>query len=236
MVEKHTIGIFGPYAVGKTSVSVQFVENKYTETHDPTIEDYFEITKNIRGITSNITILDTAGQESYQSLLSDAMSEAEGFILVYSVVDRESFEKVQKLREKVTMVQSATVPVILVGNKADLEDERQVSTSEAEQLAHGVGCPFIEASAKTGLNIEKIFELIVCQVRKSKGLKISLDGNNDDLPNIISQTTTNDNSLHVSNEPSTPTSPNQKKTRKNSNSKDTNLNSPNNKRKDCDIQ
>ncbi|KAG2382040.1 hypothetical protein C9374_005832 [Naegleria lovaniensis] len=243
MSQKLTIGIFGPFAVGKTSISVQFVENKFSEVHDPTIEDYFETTRNVKGIVSNITILDTAGQETYQSLLSDAMSEAEGFILVYSITDRSSFEKVQKLREKVQMVQSSTVPVILVGNKCDLEHERVVSKSEGEEIAKSVGCPFIETSAKTGLNIEQVFELIVLMVRKSKGLALGNGITPNEVPSMgvpsssaqSLLTATGGSDSNLSSSVTTTTTPSSPKVNKRKNSKETPSASSPAKKKECHV-
>ncbi|KAL9641817.1 hypothetical protein ABK040_011802 [Willaertia magna] len=175
MSEKHTIGIFGPFAVGKTSVTVQYIEKKFSEVHDPTIEDYFETSRDIFGIVCNITILDTAGQETYSSLVSDAMNDAEGFILVYSITDKESFEKVKKLREKITMVQDNNVPMILVGNKCDLEDQRQITKEEGENLSKEFNCSFIETSAKTGFHIDELFEQIILILRKKKKLPLKKD-------------------------------------------------------------
>ncbi|KAF0975414.1 hypothetical protein FDP41_005408 [Naegleria fowleri] len=216
MSQKLTIGIFGPFAVGKTSISVQFVENKFSEVHDPTIEDYFETTRNVKGIVSNITILDTAGQETYQSLLSDAMSEAEGFILV------------------------STVPVILVGNKCDLESERVVSKSEGEEIAKSVGCPFVETSAKTGLNIDHVFEQIVLMVRKSKGLAL---GNGISAHEVPTGGGANNSLLNASNSGggsgsnSSSSSPSSPKVNKRKNSKETSGNSASpSKKKECQVQ
>lgn len=182
----------------------------------------------------------SAGQETYQSLLSDAMGEAEGFVLVYSITDRDSFEKVKKLRERVAMVQNDTVPIILVGNKADLEHERRVPTNEGQELATSFGCPFIEVSAKTGLRIEALFETIVVNVRKSKGLPESalpINPTPNTNPNL--QTLTVD-STSPSSAPSSPVaSPNKRSPRKGSKNESVSPNvhgaSPR-KKKDCVLQ
>ena len=171
---------------------------------------------------------------------TDAMSEAEGFILVYSITDRSSFEKVQKLREKVIMVQSSTVPVILVGNKCDLESERVVSKSEGEEIAKSVGCPFVETSAKTGLNIDHVFEQIVLMVRKSKGLAL---GNGISAHEVPTGGGANNSLLNASNSGggsgsnSSSSSPSSPKVNKRKNSKETSGNSASpSKKKECQVQ
>ena len=89
--------------------------------------------------------------------------------LIYSVIDEGSFEKIKTLQQKITLVKKTkNVPIVLVGNKVDLVDDRKVSTEKGQQLANDFGCAFIETSAKTRYNIDAAFELMVQQVQKAR--------------------------------------------------------------------
>jgi small GTP-binding protein len=166
MAENMTIGVFGYFGVGKTSITVQYVNKVFLLDHDPTIEEYFETSKNVDGKMTKLTILDTAGQEQYSSLLTDTMSSAEAFVLVYSVTDAESFTKLADLENKVKIVKESMkeVPMILVGNKIDLP--RVIKQEQGQEMATKFGCPYIETSAKTRQNIDEAFEIIVREVRR----------------------------------------------------------------------
>jgi GTPase KRas len=96
------------------------------------------------------------------------MRDAEGFIVVYSVTDRKSFEKVVEFQKKITQVKEKIkqVPILLIGNKIDLKDQRQVKKEEGEKLAKDFGIPFLETSAKSRVNIDECFETICLEVRK----------------------------------------------------------------------
>jgi GTPase KRas protein len=98
------------------------------------------------------------------------MDEAEGFMLVYSVVDKKSFDRVQTLQKKIVQLKEKVkvVPVILVANKIDLKDKRTVSKEEGENLAKQYGCQYIETSAKTRMNVDEAFEALAMEVRKFK--------------------------------------------------------------------
>jgi len=102
---------------------------------------------------------------------NENMKHGEGFILVYSINSRETFERVQPDYYNIILqVKGGAFPAILVGNKCDLEDQREVTTSEGEQLAMNLGIPFMESSAKLRLNIEEMMEDIASEVFKFKGL------------------------------------------------------------------
>lgn len=146
------------------------------------MEDFFETSRYFGKqdkIKTNLSILDTAGQEDYSSLLPQQMQDAEGFMLVYSVIDKKSFDRVQQLQKKILQTKEKVkdIPVILVGNKIDLKEKRQISTEEGQKLAKAFGCQFIESSAKSRTNVDEAFELLALEVRKwkSKGGTTSKD-------------------------------------------------------------
>jgi small GTP-binding protein len=110
-----------------------------------------------------LDILDTAGQEEYSAMRDQYMRTGQAFILVYSITDPSSFQDCQQIHEQLLRsVDSDEVPLVLVGNKCDLEEERGVSTQEGKQMAEKFGnCKFFEASAKDRLNVEECFHALV---------------------------------------------------------------------------
>ncbi|KAH9855405.1 P-loop containing nucleoside triphosphate hydrolase protein [Lenzites betulinus] len=91
----------------------------------------------------------------------------EGFLHVYSITSRSSFNEVKHLHQQIKSVKDADrIPVVLVGNKCDIEYERQVGVAEGRDLAQDFGCPFIETSAKTAINVDEAFSEIVREIRR----------------------------------------------------------------------
>ncbi len=119
--------------------------------------------------TSLLDILDTAGQEEYSAMRDQYMRTGEGFLLVYAITSRASFEETMTFREQILRVKDQeSVPMVLVGNKCDLDDERQVTHQEGAEWGKQFKCPFFETSAKTRLNVEEAFYQLVREVRKSR--------------------------------------------------------------------
>jgi len=95
------------------------------------------------------------------------MRTGQGFMLVYAITSRSSFDEIASFREQILRVKDKDkVPKVLVGNKCDLETERQVTTGEGQDLAKSFGCPFVESSAKTRVNVEESFYALVREIRK----------------------------------------------------------------------
>jgi GTPase KRas protein len=106
------------------------------------------------------------------------MRHGQAFLLVYSVTDRRSFEEIPKLRDQIFRGQdkdiSAQIPMVMVGNKCDLEGDRQVSFGEGQDLAKSFKIPFMEVSAKTRANVDECFFELVRLNRKARGKKDAL--------------------------------------------------------------
>jgi GTPase KRas len=114
-----------------------------------------------------LEILDTAGQEEFTALRDQWIRDCEGFVIIYSIVSRISFEQVQTFKDQVMRVKDADrLPIMLVGNKCDLETKREVGTNEGEGLAKRMHCLFKEASAKTRLNVEETFYDLIREIRR----------------------------------------------------------------------
>ena len=117
----------------------------------------------------NIHILDTYGHDEYQNMFEMWISSGEGFLLVFSINDRKSFEELNWRKERIIKAKHGVfVPMVLVGNKQDLENERKVSYEEAKQLADSWGIEYIETSTKTNYNCKETFEAIIMKVVSTK--------------------------------------------------------------------
>ena len=117
--------------------------------------------------TALLDILDTAGQEEFSSMQDQWMREGKGFLLVYNVTSKSTFDEVSLLYDKILRSKDKDkVPMVLVGNKCDLAKDRQVSKQAGEQLAAKWGCPFFETSAKERINNEVCFFDVVREIRK----------------------------------------------------------------------
>merc|ERR1712137_911170 len=133
---KYDIAVVGGGAVGKSALTLQFVQHVFCDEYDPTIEDQHRKQTVIDGECSVLDILDTAGQEEYTAMRDQYMRTGEGFLLVFALNSSASFQEIQPLYEQILRVKdSDSVPVVLVGNKSDLCDERQVSKQEVAALA-----------------------------------------------------------------------------------------------------
>jgi small GTP-binding protein len=113
-------------------------------------------------------VLDTAGQDEFKALRDTYMRDGEGFILVYAINDTSSFQEVEEMYEQLRKAKDADeIPVVLIGNKCDLTDERVVSKNEGAQLAKSWGpkARFFEASAKQRINVAESFDELVRVIR-----------------------------------------------------------------------
>lgn len=115
-----------------------------------------------------LEILDTAGTEQFTAMRDLYMKNGQGFLLVYSITAQSTFNDLQDLREQILRVKDTDdVPMILVGNKCDLEDERIVSKEQGMNLArHFNNCEFLETSAKAKINVNEIFCNLVRQINR----------------------------------------------------------------------
>lgn len=122
-------------------------------------------------------ILDTAGQEEFSVMREMYMRTGEGFLLVYSVTSRQSFEEVASFYNQILRVKDADrVPLVLVGNKCDLEIHRQVMTSEGQTLASSWGVPFFEASAFHRTNVDESFHQLIREIRNDRQARRNPNG------------------------------------------------------------
>ncbi|XP_058930124.1 GTP-binding protein Rheb isoform X7 [Kogia breviceps] len=152
------IAILGYRSVGKSSLTIQFVEGQFVDSYDPTIENTFTKLITVNGQEYHLQLVDTAGQDEYSIFPQTYSIDINGYILVYSVTSIKSFEVIKVIHGKLLdMVGKVQIPIMLVGNKKDLHMERVISYEEGKALAESWNAAFLESSAK-----ENQFWLIFC--------------------------------------------------------------------------
>ena len=170
----HKIIMVGSGGVGKSALTLQYMYGDFIEEYDPTKADSYRKKVTLDNAECFIDILDTAGQEEYAAIRDNYYRSGEGFLCVFSITETESFAHTQEFRDQICRVlDDEQVPFILVGNKADLKDERKVTTREGETKAREWGCPYIETSAKTRDNVEEAYQTLMRNIkaRKEAGAK-----------------------------------------------------------------
>jgi len=167
---EYKLVVVGGGGVGKSALTIQLIQNHFVDEYDPTIEDSYRKQVTIDEETCLLDILDTAGQEEYSAMRDQYMRSGQGFLCVYSITNKGSFEEIAAFREQILRVKDAEkVPMVIVGNKSDLESERQVTQADGKDLASGYGCPWMETSAKGRIRCEDCFYELVREIRKSAG-------------------------------------------------------------------
>jgi len=156
-MKEYKVVVLGSGGVGKSALTVQFVQNKFLEKYDPTIEDFYRKSIDVDETPTMLEILDTEGTEQFTSMRDLYVKTGHGFLLVYSITNRRSLEELNPLRDQITQIRGHGVPVVLVGNKCDLYMEREVSKDDGASVAASWKCPFFETSAKTRHNVDEIF-------------------------------------------------------------------------------
>lgn len=169
LMRKRKICVLGSRAVGKSSLIVQFVKGQFIEPYYPTIEQAYFKQVNYKNVEYDVSIIDTAGQDEYSLLSPKYAVGIHGYILVYSVNNRHSFDMVRIVYEKLKNFQDIShLPTVIVGQKSDLEsDQREVPAEEAEQLAKERGLRWIETSAKSNANVARVFDMCLDEIDKA---------------------------------------------------------------------
>ncbi len=169
-VKTANIIFLGNSMVGKSSLFLRIDKNHFKECFMSSIgmdriAKSFKYKKDIY----KVNLWDTAGQDRFRAITKNYYKASHGIILIYDVTSIRSFESVKTWVEQIHEEISDKVVIYLVGNKMDMTEERKVSTEEGRKLAEELGLPFTETSAKTGENIEKIFEDIIEDLDKEFG-------------------------------------------------------------------
>jgi small GTP-binding protein len=168
------LAVAGGAGVGKSALTFQLINNHFVEGHDPTIEDSYRKQFKIDQETCLLEILNTGGEDEFTGASTTGMKwymiprEYPGLLCVFSITDRGSFDEISTFCERLRARDDlARLPMVLVGNKCDLEHLRVVPTSEGADLAKSFGCQYLEASAKSCINVEACFFELVREMHKA---------------------------------------------------------------------
>ena len=155
--------VLGKSLVGKSALTYRFISDKFPEEHDTTVEDQYKTFANIDGEQFELEILDTAGQDDYQTMLDTWIEFGNCFILVYSIDEMDSFKQIKAKYDRICKLKAnEPFSVIIAGNKCDLPDSsRKVSKVEAESYAKNIDVPFLEVSALNRINVKEAFMQVV---------------------------------------------------------------------------
>ena len=158
--------------MGKTSLTFRYINNHCPKNHDPTVEDSYTVQIELpSGGSKEFSILDTAGEEDYQNMLDQWIKVAKGFILVFAIDDQESFEAIKTKIKRIEKHEKMNLPIILVGNKCDLENKRKISQQQGEDLAKSFKGKYYETSALTdeNRNVKTVFVECAKMILNSNG-------------------------------------------------------------------
>ncbi|XP_021714174.1 ras-related protein RABH1e-like [Chenopodium quinoa] len=158
---KYKLVFLGDQSVGKTSIITRFMYDKFDTTYQATIGiDFLSKTMYLEDRTVRLQLWDTAGQERFRSLIPSYIRDSSVAVIVYDVSNRQSFLSTTKWIDEVRTERGSDVIIVLVGNKTDLVEKRQVSIEEGDNKARDAGVIFLETSAKAGFNIKPLFRKI----------------------------------------------------------------------------
>ena len=165
--------LLGDSFVGKTSILTKYSDGEIPKKYNSTIGvDFKVITLELNDIITKIHIWDTAGQERFKSIAVNYFKSSHGFIFVYDITNRESFENLNNWIDLAFQNNQNHFINFLIGNKCDLENDRKVSIEEGKNFAEKKKFIFLETSAKDNININKVFEFftykLICYFQKNQ--------------------------------------------------------------------
>ncbi len=164
--------IVGAGKVGKTSLTIRFAEDRFRESYLPTLGvDFLAKSLTINDAIIKLQLWDTGGQEFVMSLLPFYFSGAAAGVLVYDITNRNSFNSLDYWLKQIRQ-NAGNVPVVLVGNKIDIADQRKVSSEEAQTFATKKNLIYLETSAKTGVRVPDLFEGLVKVIMDNEAKKV----------------------------------------------------------------
>uniref|UniRef100_A0A3P8XUG3 Ras-related protein Rab-6A n=1 Tax=Esox lucius TaxID=8010 RepID=A0A3P8XUG3_ESOLU len=188
-LRKFKLVFLGEQSVGKTSLITRFMYDSFDNTYQATIGiDFLSKTMYLEDRTvigvSKLKLLqlwDTAGQERFRSLIPSYIRDSTVAVVVYDITNVNSFQQTTKWIDDVRTERGSDVIIMLVGNKTDLADKRQITTEEGEQRAKELNVLFIETSAKTGYNVKQLFRRVAAAL---PGMESTQDKSREDMIDI----------------------------------------------------
>ncbi|XP_051513855.1 ras-related protein Rab-41 isoform X2 [Myxocyprinus asiaticus] len=160
-LRKFKLVFLGEQSVGKTSLITRFMYDSFDNTYQATIGiDFLSKTMYLEDRTVRLQLWDTAGQERFRSLIPSYIRDSTIAVVVYDITNLNSFQQTSKWIDDVRTERGSDVIIMLVGNKTDLADKRQVSVEAAEKKARELKVLYIETSAKAGYNVKQLFRRV----------------------------------------------------------------------------
>ena len=150
----------GDSQVGKTCLIYRFADNTFIDSYLSTIgiDSKSKVVKLDKDRKIKLILYDTAGQERFKSLSANYIKKADGILIVYDVTNKQSFINVENWIKSAKEDMNKNIPIYLIGNKSDLEEERQISEENGRNISEQYNLKFYETSCRTGKNIEKCFQ------------------------------------------------------------------------------
>ncbi|XP_004708869.1 ras-related protein Rab-6A isoform X1 [Tenrec ecaudatus] len=181
-LRKFKLVFLGEQSVGKTSLITRFMYDSFDNTYQATIGiDFLSKTMYLEDRTIRLQLWDTAGQERFRSLIPSYIRDSAAAVVVYDITNVNSFQQTTKWIDDVRTERGSDVIIMLVGNKTDLADKRQVSIEEGERKAKELNVMFIETSAKAGYNVKQLFRRVAAAL---PGMESTQDRGKEDMIDI----------------------------------------------------
>ncbi|XP_053500899.1 ras-related protein Rab-6A isoform X3 [Ictalurus furcatus] len=184
-LRKFKLVFLGEQSVGKTSLITRFMYDSFDNTYQATIGiDFLSKTMYLEDRTVRLQLWDTAGQERFRSLIPSYIRDSTVAVVVYDITNVNSFQQTTKWIDDVRTERGSDVIIMLVGNKTDLADKRQVSIEEGERKAKELNVMFIETSAKAGYNVKQLFRRVAAAL---PGMESTQDKSREDMIDVTLQ-------------------------------------------------
>ncbi|KAL0181915.1 hypothetical protein M9458_021290 [Cirrhinus mrigala] len=173
----YRVVVFGAGGVGKSSLVLRFVKGTFRESYIPTIEDTYRQVISCDKSICTLQITDTTGSHQFPAMQRLSITKGHAFILVYSISSKQSLEELKPIFEQICLIKGdiENIPIMLVGNKNDEVNGREVDTSDGEATARRWKCAFMETSAKTNHNVKELFQELL-NLEKRRTVSLQIDG------------------------------------------------------------
>lgn len=179
-LKKFKLVFLGEQSVGKTSLITRFMYDSFDSTYQATIGiDFLSKTMYLEDRTVRLQLWDTAGQERFRSLIPSYIRDSSVAVVVYDVTSQKSFAQTRKWVDDVRGERGNDVIIVLVGNKTDLSEKREVTAVQGEEEAKRLGCMFVETSAKVGHNVKGLFKKIAQALPGLEGEGVQAQANSE---------------------------------------------------------
>ncbi|KAK7198902.1 Miro-like protein/Ras family [Novymonas esmeraldas] len=163
-----SVVVLGGAGVGKSCLTIQYIHAQFTEEYSATIEDVYRTVATVDGVSTVMTVVDTAGENAFEAVRDQYLCKGHGFVLAYSVTDADSLRHVRRVYADLRRARMGRpAPCVVVANKSDKVPHRVVSREAGAQLATDIGAAFIEGTARDHATAESVFEQLVRAIRGS---------------------------------------------------------------------